>query len=75
MDPNFFDALTRSLVDGRTRRAALGGLLVGTLGLLVTPGADDTMAHDASLKCKKLKGDRFSAPAASSVAPLASVLP
>jgi hypothetical protein len=34
MEASHFDALTRSLADARSRRAAVGGLLAGTLGLL-----------------------------------------
>ena len=60
MEPCRFDSLTRSLTVAGSRRAALGSLLVGTLGLLglLSAHGDDGAAHDALLKCKKLKGDR-----------------
>jgi hypothetical protein len=58
MDGTHFDALARSFNSARSRRAALGGLLIATLGLLSTQGAEYTAAHNALLKCKKLKGDR-----------------
>jgi hypothetical protein len=56
MDGFRFDALTRSLATAGSRRRALVLAFSGTLApLLAWEEAD---AHDALLKCKKLKGER-----------------
>jgi hypothetical protein len=51
MDQNRFDTLTRSLTAARSRRGALGGLLVGALGRLASSGTEDAIAK----KCKKIR--------------------
>lgn len=55
MDAVRFDALARAL---SSRRVALAGLLVSTLGLLGRHGIGDILAHDPSRKCKKKSGDQ-----------------
>src|SRR5687768_11788358 len=56
MDGFSFDALTRSLTTAGSRRRALVLVLSGALvPLLTREGAD---AHNALLKCKKLKGKK-----------------
>ena len=55
MDAERFDTLTRTLTLARTRRRALGGLLLGSLGLLGR-GAENADAHNAVKKCKKKSG-------------------
>ena len=57
MDAERFDALTRTFTGAGTRRRALGGLLLGSLGLLGWQSAEDTDAHDLKAKCKKKSGD------------------
>jgi hypothetical protein len=52
MDDSRFDALTRAFTTARSRRAALGTLLGGTLGLL---GLADTSARKSCPPCKKRK--------------------
>ena len=56
MDGSAFDRLTRSLTLAGSRRRALGGLLLGSLGLLGGRGADHADAHNALLACKKKSG-------------------
>jgi len=56
MDADRFDALSRSLFALGSRRRTLGGLVVGTLGLLSWRSGDDSAAHDLSQKCKKKSG-------------------
>lgn len=58
MDAEHFDTITRTLTTAGSRRRALGGLLLGSLGLLIGKGTEDAAAHDPRLTCKKLKGDR-----------------
>ena len=55
MDGRRFDSLIRALTDARSRRAALGGLLVGTLGLLGSRSLE-TAAHNPLKKCKNKSG-------------------
>jgi hypothetical protein len=57
MDAERFDTLTRTFTGAGTRRRALGGLLLGSLGLLGWQTAEDTDAHDLKAKCKKKSGD------------------
>jgi hypothetical protein len=59
MDAARFDALTRIFTGTGTgtRRRDLGGLLLGSLGLLGWQSAEDTDAHDLSKKCKKKSGE------------------
>jgi hypothetical protein len=56
MDDSRFDALARSLTEGRSRRVALGGLLIGTLGLLGVQW-EAAEAHNPLKACKKKSGD------------------
>jgi hypothetical protein len=54
MDAFRFDTLTRTLRSSRSRRAALGGLFLGTLGLL---GWVDTQ-QAAGKNCKKITNNK-----------------
>ena len=56
MDAARFDALARSLTSAGSRRRALALALGGVLAPLLP--RKDAEAHNALLKCKKLKGDR-----------------
>ena len=56
MDAARFDALAKSLSVARSRRGALGGLLVGALSLLGVRSEKAT-AHDPLKACKKKSGD------------------
>ena len=55
METSRFDALARSLAIARSRRKALGGLLVGTLGLLAGSGPEEVVAKSG--KCKPKCGE------------------
>src|SRR5688572_20244557 len=55
MDDSRFDALAHSLTTAGSRRRTLGGLLLGSLGLLGSR-AEKTEAHDPSAGCKKKSG-------------------
>lgn len=55
MEADRFDALARSLTNPRSRRGALGGLLLGTLGLLGVR-SEEVAAHNPKAKCKKKSG-------------------
>jgi hypothetical protein len=57
MDGIRFDALARSLSIPGSRRRALGGLLLGSLGLLSRTEAEDAIAHNLKAKCKKKSGE------------------
>ena len=54
MDGSRFDALTRSLTTRGSRRRALGGLLLGSLGLVSRGRAEDAGAHDKTL-CREIR--------------------
>jgi hypothetical protein len=56
MDVDRFDSLTRSIILAGARRRALGGLLLGSLGLLGWTSAKDVSAHDALPACKSKSG-------------------
>jgi len=58
MDQNRFDTLTRTISTVRSRRAALGTLLAGTLGLL---DLAETSARKACPPCKKRKNGKCKA--------------
>jgi hypothetical protein len=53
MDDSHFDSLARSLGTAGSRRRAVGGLLLGALGLRNGGSAEDAAAHDLTDKCKK----------------------
>jgi hypothetical protein len=57
MDDSRFDALARTLSTAGSRRRALGGLLLSSLGLLGRGSVEDAAAHDLKAKCKKKSGD------------------
>ena len=57
MDANRFDSLLRALSPAPSRRHVLRGVLLGSLGFIGRTSAEEAMAHDPRLKCKKLKGD------------------
>jgi hypothetical protein len=57
MDGSHFDTLSRSFSTAGSRRRALGGLLLGALGLLHGGSAEDALAHDLKAKCKKKSGE------------------
>jgi hypothetical protein len=57
MDGFRFDRLTRTLTSAGSRRRALGGLMLGSLGLLGHERSEDAAAHDPSKKCKKKSGE------------------
>jgi hypothetical protein len=54
MDAARFDALAKSLTEIRSRRSALGGLLLGSGGLLSLAAAEDAAARN----CKKIKNKK-----------------
>jgi hypothetical protein len=56
MDGSNFDTLVQSLSTAGSRRRALAGLLVGSLGFLSWATAEDGIAHDAIPACKKKSG-------------------
>jgi hypothetical protein len=56
MDAEQFDTFARSLTDSRSRRSTLGGLLLGSLGLLSHAATEEARAHDLKAKCKKKSG-------------------
>src|SRR5687768_5852805 len=56
MDDSRFDTLARSVGTAGSRRRALAGLLLGSLGLVGWVSADEVAAHDISGKCKKKSG-------------------
>src|SRR5688572_25780521 len=57
MDGSHFDTLSRTFSTTGSRRRALGGLLLGALGLLNGGGAEDAAAHNLKAKCKKKSGE------------------
>jgi hypothetical protein len=56
MDADRFDALSRSFTTVGSRRRALALALSAALGPLLV--REDTAAHNALLKCKRLKGEK-----------------
>jgi hypothetical protein len=57
MDGSHFDTLSRTFSTAGSRRRAVGGLLLGALGLRTGGSAEDTAAHDLTAKCKKKSGE------------------
>jgi hypothetical protein len=57
VDSDRFDILTRSLTRAGSRRRALSGVLLGSLGLLGWQGGAGVGAHDLKDKCKKKSGE------------------
>ena len=57
MDGSRFDTLTKTLGTYRSHRRALGGLLLGSLGLLSRTRAEKTTAHELKDTCKKKSGE------------------
>ena len=55
MDGERFDAMTKTLAAGPTRRRLLLGLLGGALGLLGGLGREDADAHNPLRACKKIE--------------------
>ncbi len=55
MDGERFDAMTRALGAGASRRRVLAGLLAGTVGLLGLVGPEDAAAHNARRRCQKIE--------------------
>ena len=56
MDGSHFDRLTRSLPLASSRRRAVAGLFLGSLGLRSWRNAKDADAHDLLTACKKKSG-------------------
>lgn len=58
MDGSRFDALTQSFTITGSRRAALRLVAGSVVGVLTWQDREEISAHNALLKCKKLKGDK-----------------
>ena len=57
MGDSRFDVLAHSLITAGSRRRTLGGLLLGSLGLLDHERSENAAAHDPSKKCKEKSGE------------------